>query len=130
MSDKIISAALDIEHFDSSDTTVYTATTVETNNVEEDYALTRGNLRTILDTGMNALEKMAEIADLSQHPKSYEALSSLIRNLSSVNKELMELSEKKVNIERNSNTQHQTINNNLFISTTELQKLLMKKSNE
>lgn len=128
MSDKIISAALDIEHFDDTSIEAPLAT-IET-SVNDDYELARKNLKTILDTGMGALEKMAEIADMSQHPKSYEALSSLIRNLSSVNKELMELSEKKVNIERNSNTQHQTINNNLFISTTELQKLISsKKSN-
>ena len=98
--------------------------------VNNDYELTRTNLRKILDTGMTALEKMAEIADLSQHPKSYDVLSSLIRNLSSVNKELMELSEKKANIERNSKEPPQTINNNLYISTTELQKLLAKKVNE
>ena len=73
-----------------------------------------------------ALYKMIEVADLSQHPRSYEVVSTLINSLSASNKDLLELSEKKKRIEKAENKiDNNNVTNNLFIgSTAELQKLL------
>jgi K+-transporting ATPase c subunit len=69
---------------------------------------------------------MIEVADLSQHPRSYEVVSTLINSLSASNKDLLELSEKKKRIEKAENKiDNNNVTNNLFIgSTAELQKLL------
>lgn len=119
--DKIISDALDIAEFEQQ-------VEIVAKTEENDYEFARKNIRSILERGSAALDKIIEIADLSQHPRSYEVVSDMIKSLSETNKDLLELSEKKARTELISNTQHQTINNNLYISTTELQKLLSKNN--
>ncbi len=117
-SDKIISAALDIAEFEE--------VTIEHFQEDDDYTFARKNLRNILEKGSVALDKMIEVADLSQHPRSYEVVSTLINSLSASNKDLLELSEKKKRIEKAENKiDNNNVTNNLFIgSTAELQKLL------
>ena len=117
-SDKIISDALDIAEFEE--------VTIELFQEDDDYTFARKNLRSILEKGSLALDKMIEVADLSQHPRSYEVVSTLINSLSASNKDLLELSEKKKRIEKAENKiDNNNVTNNLFIgSTAELQKLL------
>lgn len=117
-SDKIISDALDIAEFEEI--------SIEHFQEDDDYTFARKNLRSILEKGSIALDKMIEVADLSQHPRSYEVVSTLINSLSASNKDLLELSEKKKRIEKAENKiDNNNVTNNLFIgSTAELQKLL------
>jgi hypothetical protein len=115
--DDIISQALDIAKDDY---------TVESQIVpsDDDYEFARRNLRDILEKGSTALDRMIEVADMSQNPRSYEVVSTLINSLSSSNKDLLELTEKKKKIEK-TEQKTETVNNNLFIgSTAELQKLI------
>lgn len=116
--DKIISAALDIAEFEE----------IETKDLkpQDDFEFARQNLRNLLEKGSVALDKMLEVADMSQHPRSYEVVSTLINSLSASNKDLLELSEKKKRIEKAENAKdNQTVNNNLFIgSTNDLLKML------
>ena len=116
-SDKIISNSLDIADFEEI--------IIEKYSDNDDYNFARKNLRNILEKGSIALDKMLEVADLSQHPRSYEVVSTLISSLSASNKDLLELAERKKRLEKSDNKDNQTVNNNLFIgSTAELQKLL------
>lgn len=116
--DKVICDALDIAEFEV-ETQIQTV-----NAVDSDYDFARKNIRTIIEKGTVALERMIDIADMSQHPRSYEVVSDLIKSLSETNKDLITLSEKSKKIEIMSNNTHQTINNNLYITTAELQKLI------
>lgn len=120
-SDKTISDALDIaEPINDS--------IILSENESDDYNFARKNIRSILERGTVALDRMIEVADLSQHPRSYEVVSTLIKSLSDANKDLLELSEKKGRIEKSKNhSETQTINNNLYISTNELLKLIKDK---
>ena len=120
-SDKIISEALDIAE-------PVIEPMVLSENEADDYEFARKNIRTIVERGSIALDKMLEVADLSQHPRSYEVVSTLIKSLSDANKDLLELSEKKGRIEKSkTGGEAQTINNNLYISTNELLKLIKQK---
>lgn len=119
--DKLISSALDIAEFEEIDDTSLIV------NESDDYTFARENIRSILEKGNVALEQMLSIANLSQHPRSYEVVSELIKSLASTNKDLLDLAEKNKRIESIGEKGHQTINNNLYISTAELQKLLNKK---
>lgn len=126
ISDKIISDALDISEFEevSSEAILNQKPT----DVDDDYNIARDNLKTILTKGSDALDEMINVALLSQNPRSYEVVSTLIKTLSDTNKDLLELSEKKNRIEKGKNQdQNKTINNNLYISTNELMKLINKK---
>lgn len=120
-SDKIISDSLDIAEPEVQAEFI-------PNEDQTDFEFARQNIRNILEKGSVALDKMLEVADLSQHPRSYEVVSTLIKSLSDTNKDLLELAEKKNRIEKaKSQTESQTINNNLYISTTELLKLIKQK---
>ena len=117
--DDIISQALDI----ANDDYIVDAELVEKD--DNDFEFARKNLRTILEKGTVALDRMLEVADMSQNPRSYEVVSTLINSLSSSNKDLLELSEKKKRIEKDDSKKAGPVNNNLFIgSTAELQKLI------
>jgi len=120
-SDKIISEALDIAEPDIQGEFI-------AGEAQTDFDFARQNIRNILEKGNVALDRMLEVADLSQHPRSYEVVSTLIKSLSDTNKDLLELAEKKNRIEKvKSQTENQTINNNLYISTTELLKMIKEK---
>jgi hypothetical protein len=120
-SDKIISDSLDIA--EPSVEAEFIAGEAQT-----DFDFARENIRNILEKGNIALDRMLEVADLSQHPRSYEVVSTLIKSLSDTNKDLLELAEKKNRIEKvKTQTESQTINNNLYISTTELLKMIKEK---
>ena len=110
----------------ASDIAEFEEVTIEHFQEDDDYTFARKNLRSILEKGSLALDKMIEVADLSQHPRSYEVVSTLINSLSASNKDLLELSEKKKRIEKAENKiDNNNVTNNLFIgSTAELQKLL------
>ena len=120
-SDKIISDALDIAEPEIQAEFI-------PNEDRTDFEFARQNIRSILEKGSVALDKMLEVADLSQHPRSYEVVSTLIKSLADTNKDLLELAEKKNRIEKaKTQTETQTINNNLYISTTELLKMIKQK---
>ena len=117
--DDTISQALDIANDD------YTIESELVQKDDNDFEFARKNLRTILEKGTVALDRMLEVADMSQNPRSYEVVSTLINSLSSSNKDLLELSEKKKRIEKDDSKKTGPVNNNLFIgSTAELQKLI------
>ncbi len=101
--------------------------------VENDFEYARTNLYDIIEKGQEALVGILDVANMSQHPRSYEVAANLIKTLSDVNKDLLQLAKTKKEIEKNEEKDdgHKTINNNLFVgSTSELQKMLKSKQNE
>jgi len=96
---------------------------------EDDFDYARGNLINIISKGGEAVDEMLDFARASQHPRSYEVLSTLLKTLTDANKDLLQLSKTRKEL-NTSDDQPQTVNQNLFVgSTAELQKLL-KDSNE
>jgi hypothetical protein len=97
--------------------------------VEDDFDFARGNLLNIIMKGGEAVDDMIDFARQSQHPRSYEVLSTLLKTLADANKDLMSLQKSRKELMKESNPQ--TINNNLFVgSTTELQKMLKNNGND
>jgi hypothetical protein len=67
---------------------------------------------------------------MSQHPRSYEVVATLVKAVSDANKDLLELQKRHKDLTVD-NSAPSTINNNLFVgSTAELQKLLKKHNGE
>lgn len=97
-------------------------------SAKKDFEYARSNLYTTIETGTHALEKLAHIADQSQHPRAFEVMSALIKTLVDANKDLLALQEKIRDIKDADTPQNEkakTINNNLFVgSTAELQKVI------
>ena len=100
------------------------------NNVKSDYEYSRDTYYELLEKGKMSLETMMEVARESEHPRAFEVLSNMIKNLSDVNDRLMDLNKKNKDLEEPlRQVEHQQ--NNIFLgSTADLQKLLHKQNTE
>jgi hypothetical protein len=92
----------------------------EANN---DYEYARKNMYDVIEKGTQALEELLSVATSSQHPRAFEVLSTTMKTLVDANKELVNLSKKKSDEERNSDDPQtgsggNVTNNNLFVGTT------------
>jgi predicted house-cleaning noncanonical NTP pyrophosphatase (MazG superfamily) len=100
------------------------------NHIVDDYEYARGSMINVIEKGQEALNDMLDVAQRSQHPRGYEVVATLISTLANANKDLLDLTKKKKELEQNSDGGPSTVNNNLYIgSTADLLKLL-KKPNE
>lgn len=94
-----------------------------TEEAENDYDYARENMYNVIEKGTAALEELLGVATQSQHPRAYEVLATTMKTLVDANKELVQLSKKKVEEEK-SNDDPQAgsggtvTNNNLFVGTT------------
>jgi len=98
-------------------------------SAKEDFTFSRANVRTILETGSEAIEKLALLADQSQNPRAYEVLAKLIDTVSNASKQLMDLQVQLRTIEKvdmpHDDEARKHVTNNLFVgSTAELQRMI------
>ena len=100
---------------------------------EHDYETTRGNLHSLLQQGQDALYHALEVAKQSEHPRAFEVVGNLMKNLSDINHQLLDLHSKKQTLEtpaKKEEAAKNVTNNSIFVgSTAELAKLVndMKK---
>ena len=100
-------------------------------NIRSDYDYSRSTYYELIDKGKESLELMIEVARESEHPRAFEDLSGMIKNISDVNDKLMELNKKTKDITQEKDEPKAITNNNVFIgSTTDLQRLLKKSEDE
>jgi len=98
-------------------------------NVQNDYNYSRETYYDLLEKGREAMEDMIHVARESEHPRAYEVLSNMIKNLSDVNDKLMDLNRKNKDITQPAK-QVENQQNNIYVgSTAELQKLLHQNEN-
>lgn len=107
---------------------------IETENEsKQDYKYARDNFYNVIEKGTEALEQMLEVARVSEHPRAYEVVSTLMKTLVDANKDLVSLSNeknKKADEKETGNVTNQTA---IFVgSTKELQQMLkdMRSSDE
>jgi hypothetical protein len=109
-------------------TTGEVITTVSNDIVGDDFNHTRENLRALLVTGQKALEHALEVAQSSEHPRAFEVVGNLMKQMADVNQQLLDLHNQKQKIEAPSKKDSglsKTVNNNLFVGTTaDLNKLI------
>jgi predicted house-cleaning noncanonical NTP pyrophosphatase (MazG superfamily) len=98
--------------------------------IESDYDTTRNNLRILLQQGQEALQKSLDVAMQSEHPRAFEVVGNLMKQLAEVNQQLMDLHQQKQKLDEPSKAERakQVTNNNaIFVgSTAELNKLIKK----
>ena len=102
----------------------------EEKNIDNDYKYSRDTYYELVEKGKQSLELMIEVARESEHPRAFEVLAGMIKNISDVNDRLMDLNKKKKEIDKKDDIKKvANTTNNLFVgSTTELQKLLKNES--
>lgn len=122
-----IAQTLDLVPLDQQPDAVVTSC-VDT-QVTDDFEYARGNLIAAIEKGQEALTSIVDVAGMSQHPRAYEVVATLLKTVADANKDLLELQKRKKDLTGISSTPT-TVNNNLFVgSTAELQRLI-KKQNE
>ena len=102
----------------------------EEKNVDNDYKYSRDTYYELVEKGNQSLELMIEVARESEHPRAFEVLSGMIKNISDVNDRLMDLNKKKKDLDRKEEIKNiANTTNNLFVgSTSELQKILKNET--
>ena len=69
-------------------------------NHQNDYNYSRETYYELIEKGKDALDNMIDVARESEHPRAYEVLAGLLKNVSDVNDKLMELNKKQKALER------------------------------
>ena len=96
--------------------------------IESDYERTRDNLHELLRQGQDALNHALEVAKVSEHPRAFEVVGGLMKQLSDINHQLLDLHAKHAKLENkdtSSPTTTNVTNNTMFVgSTTDLSKMI------
>ena len=96
--------------------------------IKDDYEYSRDTYYEILERGKESMELMIEVARESEHPRAFEVLSTMMKNMADINDKLMDLNKKNKDIEKKEDVKQLTTNNNLFLgSTTDLQRFLQNE---
>jgi len=112
----------------------------EKENFNSDYEYSRETLYDLIEKGREGIEEMIEVARNSEHPRAYEVLSKLIKDVGDVSDKLMQLNKahkdlhnyeglyaphKDLHKEEQQKLENKTTNNIFVGSTTELQRFLL-----
>lgn len=114
-------------------------------DAKKDYAVVRGRLHQLAETGQQALEGILAVAEESEHPRAYEVVAQLIKTLAENSNQLMQLHHNTQDLEDKKNAKRDKrsgkssekpadetpniTNNSIFVgSTAELQKMLDEMS--
>lgn len=96
--------------------------------IEDDYEVSRNNMRVLLQQGQDALNSALEVARQSEHPRAFEVVGNLMKQLADINQQLLDLHSQKQKLDEPSKAEKakQVTNNNaIFVgSTAELNKLI------
>ena len=90
-----------------------------------DFETGRKNLYNLLDKGNEAIDGILNLAKEGEHPRAYEVAGQLIKTVSEVSQNLLDLQEKLKKIKDVPERGPKNVTNALFVgSTAELQKML------
>jgi hypothetical protein len=103
------------------------------NDTQTDYDLSRQTIRNLVRKGEEALDELLFVAKQSESPRAYEVVAGMIKNISDVTKELIDLQKKmkELNEETPKTQNGVNVQNAVFVgSTAELQKLLRQNKEQ
>ena len=101
-------------------------------DVNADYIQSRENYYELIDKGKIALDGILEVAQESEHPRSYEVAGQILKSVSELNSQLIDLQKSMADLEATKKKGNPTkVTNALFVgSTKDLQKLLKNGGND
>jgi predicted house-cleaning noncanonical NTP pyrophosphatase (MazG superfamily) len=102
---------------------------IETSDVkiESDYDKSRNNLHSLLEKGHEALAHALEVAKQSEHPRAFEVVGNLVKQLADVNQQLLDVHQQKQKLDapKAGDKAKVTNNNAIFVgSTAELTRMI------
>lgn len=97
--------------------------------INADAEFARNNIRELVTQGNHAMNELMLVARDGQHPRAYEVLATLMKNLGDLNKDLLEIQKRKKDLAPKSESNNLNIDKAVFVgSTAELVKMI--KSNK
>ena len=128
-----LSDIFDVEPIREEEKTILLPVTVEASdpiNADADFA--RNNIRELVTQGNQAVDELMLIARDGQHPRAFEVLSGLMKNLADMNKDLLEIQKRKKDLVPKAESQNSlNIDKAVFVgSTAELVKMLKTQKQE
>ena len=127
--DETLSAEFGIQPMGNTEVITKTGEVINdsTNRIQDDFDITRNNLRILLQQGQEALQKSLDVAMQSEHPRAFEVVGNLMKQLADINQQLLDLHQQKQKLDEPSKAEKakQVTNNAIFVgSTAELNKLI------
>lgn len=107
---------LDVK-FNVEPTVIETTTITSSSTIDNDADRARDTLHALIDKGNEAIDGILNVAKSTDHPRAYEVAGQLIKTMSDVAKDLLELQKKKKDLEKADKPKIQT-QNNLFVGST------------
>ena len=103
-------------------------TVPEDKDPDIDFETGRKNLYNLIDKGNEAIDGILNLAKEGEHPRAYEVAGQLIKTVSEVSQNLLDLQDKLKKVKELPDKGPKNVTNALFVgSTTELQKMLKEK---
>lgn len=102
---------------------------MDSSQADNDYEFARRTYYDLLVKGSEALEEMMDVARATEHPRAFEVLSGMMKNVADINGNLLDMHKKKKDLDKTDQPKelpNQTTNNVFVGSTTDLQRMLMK----
>jgi hypothetical protein len=127
--DESLSKTFDVEPIGKTDIVTKDGEVIKPTDkkIEDDYEITRSHMRMLLVQGQEALNGALEVAKQSEHPRAFEVVGNLMKQLADVNQQLMDLHQQKAKLDspKEGGKKEVTNNNAIFVgSTAELNKLI------
>jgi hypothetical protein len=101
---------------------------IKDSTIEDDVEFARQNIKKLINKGGVAFDNLLLVANESEQPRAYEVVATLIKNLSDLNKDLLELQKRKKDLqgsEEKKQSGNVNVDKAVFVgSTTELVKFL------
>jgi hypothetical protein len=101
------------------------------NLLHSDFETARQNIKDMIHTGMEAIDGIMKVAIAGDSPRAYEVASLLLKTISDINKDLIDIHKKTNDAEKEKITNINTTNNSIYVgSTTDLQNILNKSRSQ
>lgn len=88
--------------------------------IDNDYEHVRFNMRELLAMGKDALLDALEVAKQSEHPRAYEVVGALMKQLADMNQQLLDVHQQKQKLSgiEKKEQPNQVTNNAIFVGST------------
>ena len=129
-SDEKISKALDVvfepeTKIQKIENTIKEVQIKRKDQIKQDYNSARKNMKDLIGIGFDAIDGIMKVADAGDSPRAYEVASILIKTVSELNTDLMELHKTTSDALSGSKIVKNTTNNSIFVgSTKDLQNII------
>ena len=96
-----------------------------------DFDTARDGIKDLINTGMDAVDGIMRVATAGDSPRAYEVAATLLKTISDMNKDLLEIHKQANDAEKDKVSVRNTTNNSIHVgSTTDLQNLLNKSRSQ